>query len=143
MKAVSLILVPLMIMFFVSLFSLSGSSRNYQTAIQTGNYSVNQQAEGVQTSTISFSMTTVVVALITAFIALGIVISLKVLGSGVGEFGVKVFIIGGLALALWGFLSAISFTTLADIPVFGLIIYFVLSACYVVGIISVLGGYSG
>jgi len=141
MKAGALIILPLFIMLTASLInvgSLSDDSQQY--ALNTGNFTVNNETAGLETETIDLNMTLLVVSILTAFIAIATVASLKVFGSGMGETGVKIIFVCGIGLAIWGVLSALSLSLFLEIPIFGLPIYFGLSISYIVGILLAVGG---
>ncbi|RLE47541.1 MAG: hypothetical protein DRJ31_08685 [Candidatus Methanomethylicota archaeon] len=141
MKAGALIMLPLFIMLTASLISIGSlSDSTQQYSLETGNYTVNQEEAGIETETFSFSYTALVVGILTAFVGITTVASVKVFGSGMGETGTKILFICGIGLAVWGVLSALSLDLFMSIPAFGLPIYFGLSLAYVMGIVLAVGG---
>ena len=122
------------VMFFISLFSiiLEGGSSNVSFIIQdnAGNLSVIQDFSFV---------------LDDFYFALGIVIGLIILAGviGIGVFGIgisgtsiKIIIISLAYISLWVFLTIFSLDLILSIEIFGILIYFILCFCYLVGIIS-------
>jgi len=141
LKSASLIVIPLFIMLTASLINLGSlTDETHQYALATGNYTVNEQEAGLEAEPFSFTYTTIVIVILTTFIAIATVASLKVFGSGMGETGVKIIFVCGVALAIWGILSALSLSLFLGIPVFGIPIYFALSISYIVGIVTTVGG---
>lgn len=76
------------------------------------------------------------VAVIVGLMAVAGVVGLHVLGSGISDTSVATIIKGGALLALWGIVSYASLDAISTIPMFGGIIYFVLTALYTFGFIE-------
>jgi hypothetical protein len=75
--------------------------------------------------------------------ALATVVGIKVLGSGISEFGVSTIVFGTFYLLVWGIFSVLSLSMLMQIAVFGGLLYFALTVMYTVGIVSSLGSSGG
>ena len=74
--------------------------------------------------------------LITALAILGAVISIQVVGSGLGEGGVRILMISFFYGGLWGILSIVSANLIIAIEAFGLLIYLMLTILYAIGVVS-------
>lgn len=82
-------------------------------------------------------------ALIAVLMAAALIVGIKVLGSGLTETSVSTLIKGGALIALWAVCSAGSMVAIDAIPVFGMILYFCLTASYTLGIVNVIGHTGG
>ena len=74
--------------------------------------------------------------LITALAILGAIISIQVVGSGIGEGGVRILMISFFYGGLWGILSIVSANLIIAIEAFGLLIYLTLTILYALGVVS-------
>ena len=74
--------------------------------------------------------------LITALAILGAIISIQVVGSGIGEGGVRILMISFFYGGLWGILSIVSANLIIAIEAFGLLIYLMLTILYAIGVVS-------
>ena len=122
------------VMFFISLFSiiLEGTTSNVSFIIQdnANNLTVLQD--------FSFVLDDFYLALgiIIGLIILAGVIGIGVLGTGISGTSIKIIIIALAYISLWVFLTIFSLDLIFSIEIFGILIYFILCFCYLVGIIS-------
>ena len=80
------------------------------------------------------------IAIIIIIATVGALIGIQVLGSGLSSESVRVLIISIAYSGLWGVLSALSYSLIISIELFGSLIYIVLTIGFVIGIIEKIGG---
>jgi len=143
MNKVMLIVIPLSVLLMATLMAYGSLTDDVQQArIQTGNYSVNEEYNSLTTSPIDFQLTTMVAVIVTAFMAIALAMSVKVLGSGLSGQVIPIVFVCGIGLTVWGVLSAFALGIFLEIPAFGLPIYFGLSLMFLIGLVtSATGGH--
>jgi len=87
---------------------------------------------------LSFGMTSGLVAIIISAIALGL-IGLKVLGSGLNPTSVKIIWNGIVFYGLWLIFSVMSYNAIVSIPIFGVILWFLITFVYSLGVFGKMG----
>ena len=94
---------------------------------------------------ISFSLNEAfqVLGLVVGIIALGVVVGLRVLGSGISDESVSAVIKGSAYMSVWAVFSVLAFPLMSSILVFGTILYFFLTVLYCLGTINSIGHPSG
>lgn len=112
----------------------------YQDRLQSGNYSLNEEYGSVESSPIQWNIITLVAVLLPSFMAIGIALSINVLGSGLSGQIVPIILTYGIGLAVWGVLSTLSLNVFLSIPAFGLPIYFGLSIMFIFGLVTSANG---
>lgn len=76
------------------------------------------------------------ILMITTILAIGAVVGVRVLGTGVSNISVEIITKGTFYFALWGILSAFAQPLISQIYLLGTIIYVILSLMYVVGFVQ-------
>jgi hypothetical protein len=76
------------------------------------------------------------ILMITTIIAIGAVVGIRVLGTGVSSITVEIVTKGTFYFALWGILSAFAQPLISQIYLLGSIIYIILSLMYVIGFVQ-------
>ena len=151
-----LILIPLIVMFFISVLytliilqpvNLSGNI-NYNNPNIVGQQNTNGsnttfEANGADYTFIT-TMALGLVSLIIAFIVVGVVAGIRVLGSGLSDFSVQVIYKSIGFYSLWAMLSVLGLFALNLMPYsIGYMIYFVLTLIYTVGVLGQISSGSG
>lgn len=140
---------PLIVLITISLFT---QFYYYDTATFSSEESQNQTLIGNQTLSgeeseleldnaelsLDFTMTVGLVAVIAGAIALGL-IGLNVLGSGLSDFSVKIIWNGIVFYGLWSIFSVLGYNSIASIPTFGVIFWFLLTFVYSLGVFGKMG----
>lgn len=120
------------------------SPSNIHWVNSTDSYHVTKFNEGdeVGEAAMSFDLSSSLglIIIVIGLMALAAVAGLRVLGSGVSETSVKTIVLGTGLLALWGVFSVFGLTMITAIPIFGVVIYFFLTAIYTLGVIQQVGG---
>lgn len=106
-------------------------------------YDANGQKQVQQTSTSNSSISLYgaagLLAIITVFMLAGVALGIKFLGFGVSDMSIKVAVIAGVFIAIWGLFSILSASTITLVP-FGQIFYLLLTVMYTLGIIGQVSG---
>ena len=148
----SLIVYPLLILFIVSGFSqlyyYSNTNLGYSGSLSDIASGGNQTLTGeeqeisqeISDAVFDINMTTGIVALIIGLVAIGVIAGIRVLGSGLSEYSVKLIHKSATYYGLWGVFSALSFGLFSGIPTFGLFIWLGLTLVYSLGFFSTLDG---
>jgi len=109
-------------------------------ANQTLNEAESEFIQETSDTVFDINMITGIVALIIGLVAVGVVCGIKILGSGIDTFSVKLIYKSTTYYGLWGIFSALSFTVFSSIPFFGLFIWLGLTLCYSLGFFQTLEG---
>lgn len=111
---------------------------------QTGNLTLNQTESTVSTETASVAISAVVasgvISLVVSSIALAVVSGINVLGSGLSDVSVEAIFKSASLYGLWCLFSVLALLMFLEVPVFGLLLYFVLTLFYSVGVVNSIGG---
>lgn len=83
------------------------------------------------------------IGIVLAVMALGCIVGIRVVGSGTSSTSVSTVIIGTAFLSLWGVFSVFGYPLIGTIPLFGGMLYFILTAMYTVGVIQAFSGMGG
>lgn len=141
---------PLFLLFmigvFVQILNTSGASFSYsgsQNQAIIGNQILageesELELEGASLS-LDFTMTAGIVAIIAGAIALGL-IGIKVLGSGLDSYSVKIIWNGIVFYGLWLMFSVLGYDFFASIPIVGIILWIGLTLVYSLGVFGRMGG---
>lgn len=121
-------------------FNMTSSDTFDQFANTTGTVGEDTQTVAGYDLTAGFDVENGVLALIIGLIALGAVAGIQVVGSGLSDFSVSVIYKSIAFYAIWGLLSAFGLDALTAIPIFGWLLYFILTIVYSAGIIQQIGG---
>jgi hypothetical protein len=142
-----LILIPLLILILFAtinqLLPLGSQTINFTSSTTTAAYNItgNQTLDattsvltntGVQ-SVWDINMTAGIIALIIALVAVGVAAGITVLGSGLSNFSVQLIYKSATYYGLWGVFSALGFVGFLSIPIFGLMLWLILTLIYSVG----------
>lgn len=135
--------IPLFIMVFLAIFSVVAGSDWGQDLIDYGTNSYAEAPDGSGTfstgseSTL-FGMDALSGTLLIIIIAITIVavIGLRIFDSGLSEHSIKVISTGLLYGGIWLSLSVLGYGMLNAIPVFGSILWVVLTLMYTIGVIN-------
>lgn len=140
---------PLFIIIIVSLFTqlyyndivIFGSDKN-QTQSLIGNQTLTGDESELELEqgslSLGFDMTTGLVVIIISAIALGL-IGIKVLGSGLDPTSVKIIWNGIVFYGLWAIFSVLSYGSIASIPTFGVLFWFLMTFIYSIGVFNKMG----
>ena len=137
-----LILLSLGILIVIALFSIVIGGN--LTTIQSQSIDINATSGG---STSNFDFTDLsqsfyiddlvgAIVIIIIIISLSALLGLRIFSSGLSETSVRMLTLGISYVAIWSMFSVLSYELIADIQVFGFIIYIVLTLAYVLGIIQ-------
>lgn len=147
-----LILIPLLILIMFAtlnqLLPLGSQTINFTSSTATSAYnitgnqtldSVTYELSNVGASTVwDVNMTAGIIALIIALVAVGVAAGITVLGSGLSNFSVQLIYKSATYYGLWGVFSALGFVGFSSIPIFGLMLWLVLTLIYSVGFFQTL-----
>jgi len=146
----SLVIYPLLILIVIgSFYQIYKYDKNYNlsandiysqniSGIQTLN-DTEQELELEQGSlSLNFDMTTGLIAIIVGAIALGL-IGVKVLGSGLDGYSIKIIWNGIVFYGLWAIFSILAFNSIVSIPFFGVLLWFLLTVFYTLGVFGKMG----
>lgn len=148
----SLIVYPLLILFIVSGFSqlyyYSNTDLAYNGTLSDiasgGNQTLTGEEQEISQEigdiVFNINMITGIVALIIGLVALGVIAGIRILGSGLSEYSVKLIHKSATYYGLWGIFSALSFTAFSGIPTFGLFLWLGLTLIYSLGFFQTLDG---
>ena len=148
----NLVVYPLLILFIVSGFSqlyyFSNTDLTYSGSLSDIASGGNQTLTGeeqeisqeISDAVFDINMTTGIIALIIGLVAIGVVAGIRVLGSGLSEYSIKLIHKSATYYGLWGVFSALSFTLFSGIPTFGLFIWLGLTLVYSLGFFQTLDG---
>lgn len=143
-----LALLCVMILLFSVLFTQTyASSMAYQNATDSdtwgsfnGSFLENGSSTGLEGSgyevSAGFDIQTGFLAMLVGFLALVAVMGITVLGSGLKDFSVKALWKAGLYITLWTVLSTFALEGYLAIPIFGWVVYFLLTGLYMLGILE-------
>lgn len=105
-----------------------------------GTFDENGTATGLEGSgyeiTAGFDVQTGFLAMFIGFVALVGVMGIQVLGSGLANFSVKALWKSALYITLWTILSTFALDGYLAIPLFGWVVYFILTGFYLLGILE-------
>lgn len=140
-----LIVYPLFILLLIAgvnqLYVLSSSDLSYSNTLsgiaQQGNQTLNsdesQLKQEAADAAFSINMTAGFIALIIGLVAVGVVAGIRVLGSGLSEYSVQLIHKATVYYGLWGVFSALGFTGLTSLPLFGGLFWFGMTLAYSLG----------
>lgn len=97
-----------------------------------------EQSLGGEVYDTSFNLNSAlgVIGIILAVMVVATVAGITVVGTGENSFSIGVIVLGGVYLSLWGVFSLLALSLMVQIPVFGVVMYFVLTLVYTLGIIK-------
>lgn len=145
-----LIVYPLMILLIVGAFyqlvnvGSADFTYNETLAIDTvyGNQTINgsetEYTQNIDSGTFDVDMTTGLVVLIIGLVVIGVVAGIKVLGSGLDSFSVKLIYKATTYFGLWSMFSVFSIGFFTAIPYFGLLFWFGLTTVFSLGFFQTL-----
>lgn len=104
----------------------------------------SEQSVGGEVYDSSFSLNSSlgVIGIILAVMVVATVAGIQIVGSGENTFSIGVIVLGGVYLSLWGVFSVLSMALIIQLPIFGVILYFLLTLMYTIGIIKSFKGES-
>ena len=76
------------------------------------------------------------IVIIIIIISISALLGLRIFSSGLSETSVKMLTIGISYIAIWSMFSALSYSLIVEIEVFGFIIYIILTLGFVIGIVQ-------
>lgn len=150
-----LALIPLFLLIFACIFGMAynyslagedfrddtfGGRFNSGGISDLNNYTLYEDGEGTElgfetaSSSISFSLGGMAIALLVTTLALGAVVGINVLGSGLSQFSVKSIVVISVLMSVWLVFSTFGVSVFNTVPYFGLVLYFVLSLVYTFGV---------
>ncbi|MEN6622643.1 MAG: hypothetical protein ABFD50_13960 [Smithella sp.] len=94
----------------------------------------------VGTFTFAISATQGAIAVMMSIIVLGSLIGIRVMGSGILGMSAEIIVKGAFYFALWGLFSVFAQPLIAAIPIFGILIYLMLTIMYIIGFVQNLSG---
>lgn len=140
---------PLLIMLVVGSFyqvyrydEISLSSSDTVTQELTGNQTLDEVESQIDLENASlsldFDMTVGLIGIVVSAIALGL-IGLNFVGSGLSDRSVKIIWNGIVFYGLWTIFSILAFNPIALIPIFGVLLWFILTMVYSLGVFNRMG----
>lgn len=137
-----LILLTLGILIIIALFSIIIGG-NLET-IESQTININGTSSGTSSNfdfsdlSQAFYIDDLVGAIVIIIIIISIsaLLGLRIFSSGLSETSVKMLTIGISYIAIWSMFSALSYSLIVEIEVFGFIIYIILTLGFVIGIIQ-------
>lgn len=144
------IIYPLIIMMVIGAFNYSylyGTVDFTSSNDQSQDFTINQTIDGSESEiemdeanlNFDFNMTTGLVALIVVVIAISF-LGASVLGSKIfSESGLKMFYNAVVWYGLWAIFSAFSITAIASIPSFGILLWFIFTFIFSLGVFGKMG----
>lgn len=87
-------------------------------------------------NTISFSLSGMMIAIFSVALALGAIVGIQVLGTGLSQFTVKSIVVIAVMMSIWLVFSTFGYEVFDTVPYFGKIIYFCLSLSYTFGVFN-------
>lgn len=142
---------PLIIFFLVAvvhqfyLFSngdLSGTFSSNSGAVNQ-NLIQNGSATSIQTSGVTMNFSLDFIAIIIGVVALGAVIGITALGSGLSERAQKIIFNSAVYYGIWGVLNALIVGVFLDMPLFGAFLLLCFSGVYTMGFLREINTHSG
>lgn len=125
-------------------YSYEGTLEDIQAS---GNQTLGETEQELQQEStdavFDINMTTGIIALIIGLVVVGVLAGIRVLGSGLSEFSVKLIYNSTVYYGLWGIFSALSFPVFLTIPTFGLLLWLSLTLLYSLGFFQTTHGASG
>lgn len=110
--------------------AINGTSQEFQQATEGAVFDINA--------------TTGIIALIIGLVAVGVIAGIKILGSGLSEFSVKLIYNATTYYGLWGIFSSLSYVAFSSIPyTVGLFLWLGLTLLYSLGFFQTLNGGGG
>lgn len=145
------IVIPLALLFFSALMGqlyegsyTSASSGSFGDSGVSGSVFVNSSESEFVSEDYSVSsgwdFETGVLLFVVAMIAVGALVGIRVVGSGLSEQSVRIIYMSVALFGLWGLLSYFALDVLVSFPLFGWLIYFALTFVYGVGVFQQAGG---
>ena len=147
----SLIVYPLIILFIVGgfsqLYNFTNVDLSYEgslTDIESGGNQTLDETEQelrqeMKDAVFNVNMVTGFIVLIISIVVVGVLAGLRVLGSGLSEYSVKLIYNSTTYYGLWGIFSVLGFTLFSNIPYsFGLFFWFGLTLVYSLGFFETL-----
>lgn len=143
------LLYPLLILIIISVFtqfyyydSVIFSSDSNQTQIISGTQSLNGSSQDIELDNanldLTFDMQNGLLLIVGSGIALGL-IGLQVVGSGLGERAQKIIWNGIIYYGLWAIFSILGYNSILSIPLFGALLWFMLTFFYSYGVFNKMG----
>lgn len=142
-------IIPLAIMIFMAVFTqalafgeiviVNGTLvdpiefENLTANITEGGTPTEVGVEGY-TIDVGFDYATGVIVLLISAVAVAIIAGITAVGSGLKEISVKIIFKTSIYLGIWALFSAFGLSGLTIIPLFGWMLYFLLTISYVIGV---------
>jgi hypothetical protein len=150
-----LIVIPLTVLMFFGVVNilLLVQSLSYTTFSAPANYTQsgtsgqqtlngnNSQSLSTGSKTYNFGLglTTGFLIFLTVAVAIGVASGITILGSGLSGSSVMIIFKSTVFFMMWGFCSALGIGLIVSVPVFGYVIYLILTLLYSVGVILSIG----
>ncbi|UTU47197.1 hypothetical protein [Muninn virus] len=106
---------------------------SYEIYVNGSSTVISQQ---YQTASLTFDLTSSMIALGITAMSIVALYGVKALGSGLDSFAVKVLTTVSVYLVIWAMLSYLASGIITNIPVFGLAIYGAISMMFFIGLIQ-------
>lgn len=142
-----LIYFPLLIITLFMVVATAGGGANFSftqdfntNSSMTLNGSSSNINIPVGTFTFAISATQGAIAVMMSIIVLGSIIGIRVMGSGILGVSAEIIVKGAFYFALWGLFSVFAQPLIAAIPIFGILIYLMLTVMYIIGFVQGLSG---
>ena len=134
MKLISISLLPLIVLSFISIifgndfvqYTIEGEVRGDYLIIEQTYFNIDLMVGAI-----------IIIITIASAVAL---IGLKILGTGLSDESVRTIIIAISYTTIWSVLSALAIPLLYSIDVFGILIYVALTIVFVIGVIEKMSG---
>ncbi len=142
-----LIYFPLLIITLFMVVATAGGGANFsftQDFNTNSSMTVNGSSSSINipvgTFTFAISATQGAIAVMMSIIILGSLIGIRVMGSGILGMSAEIIVKGAFYFALWGLFSVFAQPLIAAIPIFGILIYLMLTVMYIIGFVQGLSG---
>lgn len=131
---------------FNQLVYVDAIQMRYTTTLEAINQEGNQTLTGstdtltqeTQSTEFSINMQTGIIALIIGLVIIGVLAGIRVLGSGLSEYSVKLIYKSSTYYGLWGIFSVLSYNCFQELPFFGIFLWLGLTIVYSMGFFQTL-----
>jgi len=143
-----LIYFPLLIITLFMVVATAGGGANFsftQDFNTNSSMVVNGSSSNINipggSFTFAISATQGAIAVMMSIIVLGSIVGIRVMGSGILGISAEIIVKGAFYFALWGLFSIFAQPLISAIPIFGILIYLMLTIMYIIGFVQgLLGG---
>jgi len=143
MNKISLVFIPIAVMFLASLFYSADLNSGTTVYFESENVTVNEETGNVDVEPINITNLLQIIVIVSVALAICLVMAVKVFGSGVSGSVIPIVFLVTIASAVFTLLSSLSYDLFMSIPYFGMPIFFGLTVMFIIGIAGLAGGGGG